>query len=199
MRQMSHRFTISAALALALIATPALFASNPKAVPDRFGESARVISHIPTSGPPATRLFTQNHNGRRYLYVDQGAVNGVTVVDVTRPSHPVVLQRTNWPANSAAGDLQFVGGDLAIAETPTARPVRPNTVNILDVSDAGHPAVLQTFAGVTSVLADPARNLVYVANPEGVWVVRHRISQSGWAARHQCTSEDAIRPIPDCY
>ncbi len=199
MRQMSHPFAISAVLAIAMIATPALFASNPKAAPDQNGESANVISHIPLSGPSATSLFTQNHNGRRYLYVDQGAVNGVTVVDVTRPSQPTVVQRTNWPDNAATGDVQFVGGDLAIAETPMARPVRPSTVNILDVSNAGHPAVLRTFVGATSVLADPARNLVYVANPEGVWVVRRRISQNGWAARHQCTSEDAIRPIPDCY
>ncbi len=199
MRQIRHPLAISAALAIAMMATPALFASNPKAAPDQNGESAHVIAHIPISGPSATHLFTQNHNGHRYLYVDQGTVNGVTVVDVSRPSHPVVVQRTNWPDQTAAGDVQFVGTDLAIARTPRRTPITPTTVNILDVTDAGHPAVLRTFSGVTSVLPDRARNLVYVANGDGVWVVRHRISQNGWAVRHRCTSEDAIRPVPDCY
>ena len=199
---MNHRnrnFAIASVLGLLLVASPMLFAGDQR-TPDQNGESASVVAHIPLSGPPATRMFTQYHNGHRYLYVDQGANNQVTVVDVSRPSQASVIQTTNWPADAAAGDVSFLGSDLAISQTPTevVAPT-PRTVKILDVVDAGQPAVLQTFNGVTSVLSDRARNLVYLTNADGLWIVRHRISQSGWASRHMCTSEDAINPIPDCY
>ena len=199
MEHISQKFAIPTILALAMIASPALFASNHKA-PDRNGESANVIAHVPLSGPSATRMFTQYQDGRRYLYVDQGAVNGVTVIDVSRPSHPVVVRHTTWPNDSASGDVRFLGSDLAISEVP-AQTVNqaPRTLNVLDVVDAGRPAVLQTFSGVTSVLSDQPRNLLYVANNDGLWILRHQVTQSAYAARHMCTSEDAIRPLPDCY
>lgn len=190
---------IAAVVVLAMIAAPATFASQKSY--DHNGEAANVIAHVPLNGPSATRMFTQYHNGHRYLYVDQGPANRVTVVDVSHPDKPVVVQSTNWPANTAAGDVTFLGSGLAITQEPVqpvAQPA-PSTVNVLDVVDAGQPQVLRSFSGVTSVLSDRARNLVYIANPEGVWVVRHRISQVGWASRHMCTSEDAISPLPDCY
>jgi hypothetical protein len=73
------------------------------------------------------------------------------------------------------------------------------TVNVLDLTDPAHPQVLQTFFGVTSTLPDTARNLIFIANADGLWIVRHREGQSAYAMRHQCTSEAALDPEPDCY
>lgn len=191
---------IATVVAAVMLASPALFASNRKA-PDANGETANVIAHVPLSGPSATRIFEQIHHGRKYLYVDQGEANAVTVIDVSQPSHPVVVRRTSWPNDSAAGEVHFLGSDLAISQSPSERPVSqtPTTLNILDVADAGRPTVLQTFSGVTSVLSDQARNLLYVANHDGLWILRHQVTQRAYAWRHMCTSEDAINPVPDCY
>lgn len=199
MKPMNRTFAMAAVLSLAMIVTPALFAQQQKNY-DQNGEAAVVIAHLPLNGPAVTRMFTQTHNYKRYLYVDQGGANGVTVIDVSRPSHPVVVQQSSWPNNAAAGDVQFVGSNLAVSQQPaeTITPT-PRTVNILDVVNAGQPAVLKTFAGVTSVLTDTPRNLLYLANADGLWVVRHRTSQAGYAARHMCMSEDVLNPIPDCY
>jgi hypothetical protein len=72
-------------------------------------------------------------------------------------------------------------------------------VNILDMTDPAHPQVLETFDGATSILPDTARNLIFIANAQGLWIVRNRVGQSAYAMRHQCTSEAAINPEPDCY
>ncbi|HXY11571.1 MAG TPA: hypothetical protein VEI52_27300, partial [Terriglobales bacterium] len=67
-------------------------------------------------------------------------------------------------------------------------------VLILDVSDPAHPRKVQSFSGVTSILPDNARGMIYVANSDGIWILSHRqVLRS-----HPCSSSDAISPIPNC-
>jgi hypothetical protein len=40
------------------------------------------------------------------------------------------------------------------------------------MSDPANPQQIQTFADVTSVVADDARGLIYLSNGEGLWVVQ---------------------------
>jgi hypothetical protein len=40
------------------------------------------------------------------------------------------------------------------------------------MSDPANPQSIQTFADVTSVVADDARGLIYLSNGEGLWVVQ---------------------------
>ena len=46
-------------------------------------------------------------------------------------------------------------------------------VSVLDLSDPAHPRTIQTFYGVTSMLADDRRNLLYLTNADGLWVLHH--------------------------
>ena len=48
---------------------------------------------------------------------------------------------------------------------------------VLDLSEPKNPKPLQTFDGVTRVLADDGRHLIYIANGEGLWILR-RIKDS---------------------
>ena len=68
------------------------------------------------------------------------------------------------------------------------------SVRVLDVSDPAHPRTVQNFDGVTSILQDSARNLIYVANGDGVWIGSHQQV----LRRHECSSSDAISPMPNC-
>ncbi len=50
-------------------------------------------------------------------------------------------------------------------------------VGLLDLSDPANPHRLYGFTGVTSILADDARNLIYITNNEGLWILRQRQMQ----------------------
>ncbi|HET7442692.1 MAG TPA: hypothetical protein VFJ47_15420, partial [Terriglobales bacterium] len=144
----------------------------------------------------------------------QTAKDGYTVVDVTKPEKAKVLNRVA-PTQAAGGNLQLVGGGLALEETPdssasggvrhelspakapgAAAGNRPtSSVRVLDLSDPANPRTLQTFQGVTSVLADDGRRLIYIANGEGVWILKHKQQRPPKPA---CDSESVFSPIADC-
>ncbi|HLW55003.1 MAG TPA: hypothetical protein VKW06_19375 [Candidatus Angelobacter sp.] len=53
----------------------------------------------------------------------------------------------------------------------------------------------KTFSGVTSVLADDRRRLVFVATAkDGLYILRRRSQPT----THPCTSEDQISGMPEC-
>jgi hypothetical protein len=192
--------TIIVLSCLALVAIP-MAAQDPHT----NGHSATVVAHLPLPGPSATQMLLQPQDGKLYLYVDQGRTQSVAVVDVTKPSRPSVVNHVAWPARVADGEVQPLGSGLALSEAPESVTLAPGTsrtpqtVNVLDLTDPAHPQVLQTFFGVTSTLPDIARNLIFIANADGLWIVRNRVGQSAYAMRHRCTSEAALDPEPDCY
>jgi len=50
-------------------------------------------------------------------------------------------------------------------------------VRVLDLSDPANPRALQSFSAVISVLEDDGRNLIYITNNEGLWILRHKQEQ----------------------
>jgi hypothetical protein len=46
------------------------------------------------------------------------------------------------------------------------------SVTILNMTDPTNLQSIQTFAGVTSVVADNTRGLIYLSNGEGLWIVQ---------------------------
>jgi hypothetical protein len=167
---------------------------------------ARVIGHLPLSGG-ARRMFLQQEGRTQYLYVQQPSQQGFTVIDVRKPDRPKVVNHMRQE------NLTMVASGLAISQTPdnsatvgTSRATGntegargggsvPESVRVLDVSDPAHPRTVQTFSGVTSILPDDARGLIYLANGEGIWILSHqRVLR-----RHRCSSSDAISSaIPNC-
>ena len=193
------------AAAIAIVAFSLAMLTTPMAAqsPDSNGELATVVAHLPMPGPSVNQMLLQRRDGKLYLYVDQGAQQGVSVVDVTRPSRPLVVNHEAWPGRTADGHVQLLDSGLAISELSESRALSTRhasqTVNVLDMRDPAHPQVLQTFSGVTSILPDADRNLIFIADTEGLWIVRHRVTQGAYAMRHLCTSEAALTPEPDCY
>ena len=165
---------------------------------------AKVIAHLPLSGG-ARQMFSQQEGSRQFLYVQQSPQQGVTVIDITKPERPKVVNQVSLE------NLTMVSFGLAIFETPensatvgaslaTGNAEGPHgsgvleSVRVLDVSDPAHPRTVQNFDGVTSMLEDSAQNLFYVANGDGVWIVSHQQV----LRRHECSSSDAISPLPNC-
>lgn len=192
-----------AALVLVVLLAPVASAKKDKDKPKTANPATRVVAHLPLEGGVARQMFLQAQGAKQYLYVDQGTKAGYTVVDVTKPSQPAVVKHVD------SGKLRVVGSGLAITETPegenskTVAKSHPPTesVRVLDTSDPANPKTVQTFNGVTSILQDSGRNLIYLTNDEGLWVLTNP-PEHPMQPEHRkqpCTSESAIQAMPpDC-
>jgi len=167
-----------------------------KVAPD--GRSAAVVAHLALPGPSVTQMLLQRQNGKLYLYADQGDRKNIAVVDVTRPNHPRVIGHVTWPSAMANANVEPLGSGLAMSEARESGNA-PHDMNIMDLADPAHPRVLAAFSGVTSAVPNVERNLIFIANSDGLWIVRNRVGQAAYAANHRCTSEAALTPEPDCY
>jgi hypothetical protein len=194
-----------ATAALALLAcfvaiSPSASANHRAAKP--AVQPAAVIAHLALPGASVSQLVLQEHGGKQYLYVEQASNKGFAIVDVTEPNQPNVIKREPWPNQASTGKLQMVGGQLALAEaadTATAESVsRTETLDVLDLSDPSNPRMILRFSGVTSTLADDARNLVYITNSEGLWILKHQPERATYPEPRACLSEDDTNELASC-
>ena len=189
--------------AVTAMSVPSMLANTkPTEVP------AKVIAHLPLQGAPGSEMLLQSKGDKQYLYVQKASKQGFTIIDVTKPKLPSLVNASASSSDPTAGRLEMAGPDVGLAEVPdkTSKGVIRNTdsptetVKILDLSDPAHPKVLQTFTGVTSILQDPGRGLIYLANNEGLWILTHpRQGIAPAKKKQQCGSEDALAAMPpDC-
>ena len=182
----------------ALLSTPGAGASDSDSNPSYL--QAKVIAHLPLSSG-IRQMFLQQEGNKQFLYVQQPSQQGVTVIDITKPERPKVVNQLPLE------NLTMVNFGLAIFEMPqsSATAGAPlatgnaeggvlESVRVLDVSDPAHPRTVKNFDGVTSILQDSAQNLLYVANGDGVWIVSHQQV----LPRHKCSSSDVISPMSNC-
>jgi hypothetical protein len=54
----------------------------------------------------------------------------------------------------------------------------------VNTTDPANPQTIQTFSGVTSVVADNARGLIYLSNGDGLWVVQAKQPQKADAGSY---------------
>jgi hypothetical protein len=210
---------------LALLVLSTLIAPNTLAKPKsetstRPSQKASVIAHLPLPGAPVDQLILRQHGSKEYLYVQQTGKEGFTIVDVTQPEHPSVAKNVTFADKSGNEKLEMIGNGLALAETPDssssggtlhelslaksqpgsgAAAPRTESIRVLDLSDPKNPRTLQTFDGVTNVLAEDDRNLIYITNGEGLWILRHNPNRDGQKrSLPPCDSESVFSPIVDC-
>jgi hypothetical protein len=154
-------------------------------------EITKVVAHIPLPGSAVRQIFFQAENGRRYLYLQQHV--HFTVVDVTDPEKPQIVDRV-----APGGQLTEVGSGLAIAvqsdQSGQGAPVPTQTIKLMDMSDPKHPHAVRTFTGVTSMYSEDDRHLIYIANADGLWVVKHTEIRR----LPLCTSESEENTVVQC-
>jgi hypothetical protein len=195
-----HATAAAAVLAIFVAISPGASAKHRAVKP--APEPASVIAHLPLTGASVSQLVLQQHGSKQYLYVEQASKEGFAIVDVTKPDQPNVVRHESWPNEASTGRLQMVGGRLGLAEaseTTAAETVaRTETLKVLDLSDPANPRTILTFSGVTSTLADDARNLVYITNSEGLWILKHQSEQATSSEPRACRSEDASSDVASC-
>jgi hypothetical protein len=201
---------MNAATMLAFLSILATFCMAKDKSAQTGTQRVSVIAHLPIEGAPVTQLSVQEEGGKQYLYVRQASQSAYTIVDVSHANKPKIVKRDTSQLGSGQR-LQMIGGGIALSETPDSAgtggvrhelaPAKapaansPQSLRVLDMSDPANPKTLQTFEGVTSVLADDSRDLIYIANSEGVWILRH---VQGRPPRPRCDSESVFSPIADC-
>jgi hypothetical protein len=173
--------------AIGIAAAPSMFA-KPKA--KKAAESnLGVIAHLQLDGGTATRMFLMEKNGKDYLYIGGGSASGVCILDVTKPAAPRKIEEFAGAGSAQAADFQLVGDTLAVTSrggeaSASSSDVTGRSVTILNTTDPANPQPIQTFSGVTSVVADNARGLIYLSNGEGLWVVQAKQPQKAEAGSY---------------
>jgi len=167
-------------ISLLLAGAPSARAGTPAA--KQIELPAVVIAHLDLPAPPGNQMVLQKQANKRYLYIQQASQQGYTIVEVTQAEFPSFVNRqaASSSGDSSAAKAEAPGQDSEVPETPdtaSKTAVRsaagvPETVKVMDLSDPEHPATRQTIKNVTSLLADGGRGILYVANDEGLWVLK---------------------------
>ena len=196
---------VAASLVLVFVLGATASTASPKHSPGKPAtQPTKILAHLALSGGPASQMFLREQNGKEYLLIRQTSEAGVTVVDVTKPTRPNIVKRTTWPNGTSSGNLEIVGGGLALEETPepTGRTLMSSnskeTVQILDLNEPTSPTVLESFSGVTSILNDGVHNLLYITNGDRLWILRQQTDGSTIEQPHKCLSEDALNEVASC-
>ena len=191
-RKMSSRICTGAVLLLMAVI---LFSNSSDATTQNNSnkgskERISVVAHLPLPGSAVRQIFLQQENGKQYLYLQQNA--HFTVIDVTDPKNPRVADRV-----ASAGKLTDVGAGIAIAvqsDQTGQASVPTQTIRLVDVSDPKNPHTAKKFEGVTSVYSEAGRQLIYLTNSDGLWVIKH----SETFRLPFCTSESEENSVAQC-
>lgn len=160
-----------AALGALLLLTPFdLTAKQEKkeAVPDGI----RVIAHLTLDGEAQRKMLRAEHWRKQYLYLESADGKDLTIVDVTAPSAPTVVQHiATGPEEASVADV--VGTAALVTDLDTSpAPVGGRTVSVMSFTDPHHPKLVQQFKGVTAMLN--GHGLVYLVNADGPWILQEQ-------------------------
>ena len=163
--------------AMALLASVLLVSGGASAKDHKAKVSdnqARVVAHISFTGLSAIDMAMQNKgNDKVYLNVQHSQFQGISIIDISKPTVPKALGVIPWPDPTVSSKMN-VTGDMAIIAETGVPPMRSGTSSdslvLWDLSNPAAPRVVQKFSGVVKWLQDD-RNFIYVLNDEGLWVV----------------------------
>jgi hypothetical protein len=174
------------ALAFLLLVVAIVPSATAQHRPETPVDSVTEIAHVTLPGASVSQMFLQEHLGNQYLYIEQLSEEGFTIVDVTKPYRPNVVNGVNLPNKAPRETLQMIGTGLTIGEAPGAETESTRAelasakgkgalgegtggdptqfVRLLDLSNPGNPRTLQTFDAVSSILLNDGQSLTYITN-----------------------------------
>ena len=185
----------SAAIAATVAMSPSFLANCGRAAAQDDSKQVTkdkvvVLAHMPVPGSPVRQILVQEEKGKRYLLLQQNV--HFTVVDVTDSKNPRIVDRV-----AEKGKLAEVGAGLAISvqsDQSAQGSVPTQTVRLVDLGDPKNPRVVKTLNGVTSIYSDDGRQLIYVTNSEGLWIIKHYET----FRLPYCTTESAENTVAQC-
>jgi hypothetical protein len=152
-----------------------------KAQPAPPKDEIEVVGHLPLSGGAITRFSSTQHYSSYYLYAEHAGSKNVTLIDVTKVGRPAVLADMAYTPDGASQGLLLVAGTAALVNSEQvssiAAPAGSQSLKIMDFSDPKNPKVAREFTGVTAISRNDPRGLIYVANAEGIWILKQHLAE----------------------
>jgi hypothetical protein len=153
-------------------ADPANSTSPPNKARAGSADSIDVVGHLAFEGAVISNIRTTEDQKRQLLEVTDKPNQTVNTVDVSNPGHPQVVQRMRKPAELQNSRLEVAVGDAALfAETQDTTP-KPRSISIVSFADRAGSKTVRRFENVTALWADRGRGFIYLANPEGLWILQ---------------------------
>src|SRR5580704_9834452 len=95
--------------------------------PKGSGAESQVVAHISFSGPSAVDMEMQRKvNDKYYLYVEHSKDQGLSIVDISKPTQPKVIGVIPWPDPALSGRMSLSGA-LAIVSESEVLPMHSST------------------------------------------------------------------------
>jgi len=149
-------------------------ASAKEHKPRGYDLESHVVAHISFSGLSAVDMAMQRKvNDKYYLYVEHSKDQGISIIDISKPTQPKAVAVIPWPDPDLSSRMSLTGNLAVIAETeilPMYSRTSTDDLVLWDLSNPVAPRVVQKFSGVVKWLQDE-RNFIYVFNGDGLWVV----------------------------
>jgi len=168
------RFSFAVVSALLLVCSLSAKDHHKAAPPE---DQIEVIAHLPLNGATVTRFLSTQHYRRNYLYAESASGKTVTMIDVTDAAKPALL--ADVASAPAAGDVVMAAGTAALISTSDhalSISAQPQTFRIMSFADPAHPVVSQEFPNVSAVARDDKRSLIFLANGQGLWILREKLA-----------------------
>jgi hypothetical protein len=146
-------------------------------------------------------LLSATDGRRHYLLIDQDSKEGFIIVDVTEPSQPTIVKHVAWPSQASQGNVRLMTASLALSSAPEnsgTASAPTQGMNLLDLRDPANPKVIQNFSGVTGMLVDENRSLMYVTNPEGLWVLKYKPQEDPGSNPFGCPTDGSPTVDQNC-
>src|SRR5713101_3855023 len=156
--------------------------------PKGSGAGSQVVAHISFSGLSAVDMAMQRKvNDKYYLYVENSRDQGISIIDISKPTQQKAVGVIPWPDPALSGRMSLTGALAIISESevvPMHSITSTDDLVLWDLSNPAAPRVVQKFLGVVKWLQDE-RNFIYVLNGVGLWVVSrpadHQHEQAGYS------------------
>ena len=133
------------------------------------------MGHLAIQGGAIADIRTSEHWKRNYVELQDPLHRTLTIVDVTNPGKPRFDNQFKVPEALDHADLEALVGSTALLTDQSSQStatVTPRSVSIVSFADPANPRVVQQFANVTAIRADPQRGLIYLVNSDGLWVLQ---------------------------
>jgi hypothetical protein len=133
-----------------------------------------LISHLPLPETTVSNIVAASDPGRQLLQLTDTTRRMLTVVDVTEPTHPKLLEHSQLPAEFANASMQNRIGDTALftAADSDSSHGDSRSVTLVSFTDPSNPKTVQKFEGVTAVWSDRGQELIYLTNADGLWILQ---------------------------
>jgi hypothetical protein len=169
----------SRTLALLLTVVLVMAVSNASAKghkPRGYDAESHVVAHISFSGLSAIDMAMQRKvNDKYYLYVEHSKDQGVSIIDISKPTQPKAVAVIPWPDPELSSRMSLTGNLAVIAETevlPMHRSTSTDDLVLWDLSNPVAPRVrfaIRRLNNSIDIAAEVADGAFPAATSAKIW------------------------------